>query len=62
MPNITGADIENAIYGVTGNPDIGPVADITPKIIEAIKTLLADPAPAKENRVVKATEERKTGE
>lgn len=60
MADITRADIEQAIKAATGNPDIGPVADIQPKIIEAITALLADEAPTKEARVIKPAETRKT--
>ena len=54
---ISRAQIEGAIHGVTGAPSSGIVADITPGIVDAIEELI-NPKPAKETRVVKASETR----
>ena len=55
---ISRAQIEGAIHGVTGAPSSGIVADITPGIVDAIDELI-NPKPAKENRVIKPAETRK---
>jgi hypothetical protein len=59
MGAITRADIERAIKGVTGDPDVGTVAAIQAELIEALDQLI-NPAPAKENRIIKAEETRTT--
>jgi cytochrome c5 len=58
MGAITRGDILGAIHGVTGNPSSGPIADWSPVIAEAIDELIngKPEAPAKENRVVKASD------
>jgi hypothetical protein len=57
MGHVTRADIEQAIKAVTGNPDVGTIAAIQNELIEAIDALV-NPAPAKENRIIKAEETR----
>jgi hypothetical protein len=59
MGNVTRADIEAAVKAATGNPDVGPVAEVQTEIVNAIEELLNGPTP-KEARVVKAPETRKT--
>jgi hypothetical protein len=58
MTGITRAQIEGAIYGVTGQPDTGTVAAITPALVDAIDQLI-NPKPEQTNRVIKADETRK---
>jgi hypothetical protein len=57
MGQITRAQIEGAIHGVTGAPSSGLIHDWTPAIVDAIDALL-NPKAAKETRVVKAPEVR----
>lgn len=59
MGQITRAQIEGAIHGVTGAPSSGLIHDWTPAIVDAIDALL-NPKAAKETRVVKAPEVRDT--
>jgi hypothetical protein len=59
MGHIDRAAIEQAIHGATGNPDVGPVRDITPDLIEAINTLVNGHTD-KETRTIKAEETRTT--
>ena len=40
MADITRADIEGAINGVTGAPTSGIVADVTPALVQAIDELI----------------------
>jgi hypothetical protein len=58
MGAVTRADIEAAVKGVTGDPDVGTIAVIQNEIINAIDALI-NPAPVKENRIIKAEETRK---
>ena len=58
MADITRADIEGAINGVTGAPTCGIVHDVTPALIDAIARLLEGDSKI-ENRVVKPAETRK---
>lgn len=55
MGAISRADIDTAIKGATGDPSVGPVADIHADIVEAVDRLI-NGAPAKEDRVIKAKE------
>ena len=59
MGTITRADIEGAVKGATGNPDVGPVAEVQTQIINAIDALI-NGAPVKEARVIEAPETRKS--
>ena len=58
MAEITRADIQAAIDGVTGAPTFGLVSDVTPSIVNAIDELV-NGKPVVEQRVIKATETRK---
>jgi hypothetical protein len=58
MADITRADIEGAINGVTGAPTCGIVHDATPAIVDAILRLMQGDSKI-ENRVVKPAETRK---
>lgn len=57
MADITRADIQAAIDGVTGAPSVGIVHDITPGIIDAIARLIAGDSEV-EQRIIKPTETR----
>jgi hypothetical protein len=59
MTGITRADIEGAVHRVTGKPDTGTVAALTPAIVDAIDQLI-NPKPEQTTRVIKAEETRKT--
>jgi hypothetical protein len=59
MGHIDRAAIEQAIKGATGDPDLGPVRDVTPQIIEAINTLVNGHTD-KETRTIKPEETRTT--
>ena len=61
MNEITRADIDAAVRAATGNPDLGPVRDAIPEIVDAINELInpTPEAPAKETRVVAAPETAK---
>ena len=59
MSAITRADIEGAIHRVTGKPDTGTVAAITPALVDAIDQLI-NPKAEPETRIIKADETRKT--
>ena len=58
MADITRADIQAAIDGVTGAPSVGVVHDVTPGIVDAIARLLVGDSEV-EQRVIKPTETRK---
>jgi hypothetical protein len=58
MADITRADIQAAIDGVTGAPSVGIVHDVTPGIVDAIARLLVGDSEV-EQRVIKPTETRK---
>ena len=57
MADITRADIQAAIDGVTGAPSVGVVHDVTPGIVDAIARLLVGDSEV-EQRVIKPTETR----
>jgi hypothetical protein len=59
MGHIDRAAIQRAIQGATGNPDVGPVRDVTPDIVEAINELINGHTD-KETRVIKTEETRTT--
>jgi hypothetical protein len=58
MADITRADIQAAIDGVTGAPIFGIVSDVTPSIVDAITRLVQGDIEI-EQRVIKPTETRK---
>ena len=58
MADITRADIQAAIDGVTGAPTYGIVSDVTPSIVDAIARLVQGDVEI-EQRVIKPTETRK---
>jgi hypothetical protein len=58
MADITRADIQAAIDGVTGAPTFGIVSDVTPSIVDAITRLVQGDVEI-EQRVIKPTETRK---
>jgi hypothetical protein len=58
MADITRADIQAAIDGITGAPSVGIVHDVTPGIVDAIARLVAGDSEV-EQRVIKPTETRK---
>ena len=58
MADITRADIEGAINGVTGAPSSGIVADVTPALVQALDELI-NGKPVVEQRVIKSPETRK---
>jgi hypothetical protein len=58
MADITRADIQAAIDGVTGAPTYGIVSDVTPGIVDAITRLVQGDVEI-EQRVIKPTETRK---
>ena len=58
MADITRAEIQSAIDGVTGAPSCGIVHDVTPALIDAILGLMQGDTKI-ENRVVKPAETRK---
>ena len=58
MADITRADIQAAIDGVTGAPTCGIVSDVTPSIVDAIARLVQGDIEI-EQRVIKPTETRK---
>lgn len=57
---VTPADIRAAIEKVTGAPTSGVVSEVTPGIVAAIDALINGATEAPEQRVIKATETRKT--
>ena len=57
---ITHADIRAAIDAVTGAPSSGVVAEVTPGLVADIDALINGAPAAPEQRVIKATETRKT--
>lgn len=58
MADITRADIQAAIDGVTGAPSVGVVHDVTPGIVDAIARLITGESEV-EQKVIKPTETRK---
>jgi len=58
MADITRADIQAAIDGVTGAPTCGIVSDVTPSIVDAIARLVQGDSEI-EQRVIKPAETRK---
>jgi hypothetical protein len=61
MGAISRGDIEGAIRAATGNPDTGVIHDAMSTLVDAIDRLInGEPTPAKEQRVIKAEETRKT--
>lgn len=58
MADITRAEIQSAIDGVTGAPSCGIVHDATPAIVDAILRLVQGDTKV-ENRVLKPAETRK---
>jgi hypothetical protein len=58
MADITRADIQSAIDGVTGAPTCGIVSDVTQSIVDAIARLVQGDSEI-EQRVIKPAETRK---